>query len=429
MQPFVSIILPVRNEEQYIINCLDSIAAQDYPHDLMELLIVDGLSDDDTLEQIAEFDSRYDEFPVTILPNPKQAVSSARNIAIKKAVGDVIVCMDAHALYSPDYISSCVQVMEATGAATVGGHMRALPANDTALARASVLANDSPFGLGGGRFHDPNYEGLVETVWMGCYKKEALYNVGLYDERRTRTEDIDLNRRLIEAGYKIYLSPMIKAWYYPRSKFTDLWRQRWADGFEITRFLPDNPKAPRLRHFIPLIFVSSLILLTALSLSGLGAALWGHGAGTKLANALHGLKGFGLKQPGVLDQKSWSWHLLFLRLLALELGAYLGAMALAVIQAGRSQYKVHKVKKAESVTRDEVHKVEKVESVKLGEDTSEPEATSPGLSTLGLSDFRPAPGSLLLLPAVFLTLHVSYGLGSLWGLATLPFWLGTNQKT
>ena len=309
------------------------------------MLIAEGMSDDDTLGSIAEYDSIDEDLDITVLKNQKQTVSAGRNIAIRASKGDLVMCMDAHALYSPDYISSCVEVMEATGAANVGGHMRALPADNTALAYASVLANDSPFGLGGGRFHDPSYEGFAETVWMGCYKKEALNKVGLYDERRTRTEDIDLNRRLIEAGYKIYLSPKIKAWYFPRANLTDLWRQRWADGVEITRFLPDNPKAPKLRHFIPLIFVTSVILLSALSLSGLGAALWGRGAGTKLANLLHGFKGLnqlpgsvtfsnGSNVSNVSNLRVWSWHLLFLRMLALELFAYFSAMLLAVITSG-----------------------------------------------------------------------------------------------
>jgi GT2 family glycosyltransferase len=406
--------LPVRNEGKFIVNCLQSIAAQDYPKDCMELLIVDGLSDDDTLEKINKFKVQSSKFKdIRVLENPKRVVSSARNIGIKKTAGDIMVCMDAHALYSPDYISSCVQVMEQTGAANVGGPALALPGGPGPMAQAITMAHYSPFGLGGAQFRDPNAEGLVETVWPGCFKREVFDKVGYIDERRTRTEDIEFNARLRGAGYKIYLSPLIKACYYCRTTLGETWRQRWADGYEITHFLPDNPKVPRLRHFVPLLFVASLILLTALSLSGLGAALWGHGAGTKLANLLHGLKGAGIKEPGLFSLKAWSWHLLFLRMLVLELFAYLGAMALFVIQAGKRQYKVHKVEKVESITQDGVAQAQGT--------------TSPGLSTLGLSDFRPAPGSLALLPLVFVTLHFSYGLGSLWGLITLPF-ISTRLK-
>jgi len=467
MPPFVSIILPVRNEEQHISRCLQSIAAQDYPRDRYEIIIIDGLSTDATLDLVNEFKihnvdssacqasgksqndtaqgkSQNDNSSacqagnhtqndnIRVLTNPKRTVTTGLNLGIAAARGDVIMRMDAHALYAKDYISSCLKVMEETGAANVGGPARALPGGPGPMAQAITLAHYSPFGLGGAQFRDPNAEGFVETVWPGCFKREVFDKIGYIDERRTRTEDIEFNSRLREAGYKIYLSPLIKAWYYCRTTLGDTWRQRWADGYEITRFLPDNPKAPRLRHFIPLIFVTSLILLAALACS------LNRSTGLNGLNLLTEFKPISnlFKQSNgsnILNLGKWSWHLLFLRMLALELGAYLFTMLLFVIQAGRSQYKVHKVKKAESVTRDEVAQAQGTTSpglstLGLSDFRPAPGTTSPGLSTLGLSDFRPAPGSLLLLPLVFVTLHFSYGLGSLWGLVSLPYWAATKQK-
>jgi hypothetical protein len=311
--------------------------------------------------------------------------------------------MDAHARYGSDYISQCIKVMEQTGAANVGGPALALPGGPGPMAQAITLAHYSPFGLGGAQFRDPNAEGFVVTVWPGCFKREVFDRIGYIDERRTRTEDIEFNSRLREAGYKIYLSPLIKAYYYCRTTLGETWRQRWADGYEITHFLPDNPRAPRLRHFIPLIFVTSLILLAALSLSGLGADLWGRGAGTKLANLLHGFKGLGLKQPGVLDLKAWSWHLF----------AYLGAMAFFAGQAGRRQYKVKgfKLKETGKNTGDGIQNIDKA---------------GHSVFNIQYSEFKPV--SLALHPVVFLTLHFSYGLGSLWGLISLPYWAARRQK-
>ena len=445
MPPFVSIILPVRNEELFITSCLKSISAQDYPKEQIEVLIAEGMSDDDTLGSIAEYDSIDEDLAITVLKNQKQTVSAGLNLGFKNARGDVLIRMDAHAKYGCDYISQCLAVMERTGAANVGGPALALPGNDSAMAQAIALAHHSPFGLGGGAFRNPKAEGFVETVWPGCFKREVFDKVGYIDERRSRTEDIEFNSRLLAAGYKIYLSPLIKAWYYCRSTLWETWRQRWADGFEITRFLPDNPKAPRLRHFIPLIFVSSLILLSALSLSGLGAALWGRGAGTKLANLLHGFKGLnqlpgsvtfsnGSNVSNVSNLRVWSWHLLFLRLLALELFAYFSAMLFFVCQAGRS------VQRAASSKQGATRGVE----VKRFETVGEPGAEEapgfpikPGMTrrtgpdkdsifSIQNSEFK--PGSLALLPVVFLTLHFSYGLGSLWGLISLPYWAATKQK-
>lgn len=409
MQPYVSIILPVRNEERYITPCLRSISAQTYPKENMEVLIAEGMSDDETLGRIAEYDSIDEDLDINVLKNQKQTVSAGLNLGFRNAKGEVVIRMDAHALYATDYIEKCLAVSESTGAANVGGPALALPGDETTMARAIALAHHSPFGLGGGAFRNPEADGFVETVWPGCFRREVFDKVGYLDERRTRTEDIDFNARLRAAGYTIYLSPLIKARYYCRTTLWETWKQRWADGVEITRFLPDNPKAPRLRHFIPLIFVSSLIILSVLIHSNLGAALWGHGAGSRLANLMYGFKGLGLKQPGLFSLKTWSWHLLFLRLLALELFAYFTAMLLAVIHAGLAQLK-------------RLETFERFETVgEPGEPTNQP-----GNSEFGIRNSTFSFGSLALLPLVFVTLHFSYGLGSLWGLATLVF---KNSKT
>jgi glycosyltransferase involved in cell wall biosynthesis len=375
---FISIILPVRNEVNFIEKCLQSIFSQDYPKDKFEVLIVDGMSYDGTLEKISEWKNK--ELNIKIFENWKKVVSSARNIAIKNATGDIVLCMDAHAFYAPDYISSCLKVMEETGAANVGGHARALPPSGRALALASMFATDSPFGLGGARFRDPSSEGYVETVWLGCYQKKVFDDVGVYDERRTRTEDIDLNSRLLKGGYKIYLSSKIKAWYYPRSTVAAIWRQRWADGYEITRFLPDNPKAPRLRHFIPLIFVVSLTLLAATAIfyqPETSTSVW----------------------TNLLKLDRWNIKLTALRLLFLELLAYFCAMGYFTLKEYSQQPTINNQQRTTN---------------------NEPDKNQTANGKFWIS--------YLLLPIVFITMHFSYGFGSLWGLITLPFWVIKGQK-
>ena len=174
MQPFVSIILPVRNEGKFIVNCLRSIAAQDYPKDLMELLIVDGLSDDDTLDQIAEFDSGYDDFHIQVLTNTKLTVPHAMNLGIKAARGDIILRFDGHSVMEPDYVSNCVKYLEQTKADNVGGPMRAVGISTTG--RAIALAHQSPFGLGGGAFHS-DFEGFADTVYSGLFPQGNLRQI------------------------------------------------------------------------------------------------------------------------------------------------------------------------------------------------------------------------------------------------------------
>lgn len=395
MPPYVSIILPVRNEERFITFCLKSISAQDYPKEQMEVIIAEGMSDDGTLGKIAEYDSIDKGLAITVLKNIKQTVSTGLNLGFRNAKGEVFIRMDAHARYGCDYISQCLAVMERTGAASVGGPALALPGDDSAMAQAIALAHRSPFGLGGGAFRNPRAEGFVETVWLGCFKREVFDKVGYIDERRSRTEDIEFNTRLRQAGFKIYLSPLIKAWYYCRTSLWETWRQRWADGCEITRFLPDNPKAPRLRHFIPLVFVSSLAILGATALLAGSPPPCPPRCGEGL---LGGLTVSNVSSLAVLVGRTARW------LLALELGAYLSAMLFFVGKAGRY---------ATASRRQETGDRRGAMGAQTGDEDLKANHRLPN------TEYRLHP--ILLLPIVFMTLHFSYGLGSLWGLGTLPF--------
>ena len=214
MRLVVSVILPVRNEANRITECVESIVNQDLPADHFEILVIDGMSGDGTWEILKTAQKRIAN--LRIVENPRRSVCAALNIGVREARGDFFARCDAHAVYASDYLSSCLAVAEATGAGNVGGHARPLPGNDSLMAYAIVLAHASPFGLGGARFRNEQREGFVETVWPGFYRKELFKKVGGYNEQLPRSEDIDLNARLITAGYKCYLSKHIKAWYYCR---------------------------------------------------------------------------------------------------------------------------------------------------------------------------------------------------------------------
>jgi cellulose synthase/poly-beta-1,6-N-acetylglucosamine synthase-like glycosyltransferase len=262
--PLISIVIPVRNEAGFIERCLESVYAQDLGGLECEVIAADGMSDDGTSEKLKTLKSRYPN--LKILENPKRTVSSGVNLGIRESKGDVIVRLDAHAEYGADYVKNCLEALERTGAGNVGGPAIPLPGGGTDMARAIVLAHYSPFGLGGGSFRKTGAEGFAETLWPGCFLREALEKSGLYDERLTRTEDIELNARIRKAGYRVYLSSRIRAFYYCRPNLKELWRQRWLDGIGVVQTLAVNPGAPRPRHFVPLAFVSSMILLAALSI-------------------------------------------------------------------------------------------------------------------------------------------------------------------
>ena len=256
-EPTVSVIIPVRNEHRCVGALLKALVDQDCPS-IVEVLVVDGLSDDGTREIIAEqckMDSRF-----RLIDNPRRVVTHALNIGLAHATGDVIIRMDAHAEYAPDYLSKCLEVLAETGAGNVGGP--AIPGSDGSLIGDVILAvHESPFGIGAAKFRQAGAEGWVDTVWPGAYRREALEAAGMhYVEELTRSEDIELNSRLRKAGWGIYLSPKIEAKYYPRKSIGALCRQNYGNGAAVIHTLKAGLGGVSVRHLIPFAFVLSLLL-------------------------------------------------------------------------------------------------------------------------------------------------------------------------
>ena len=251
----VTVIVPCLNEERFIAACLESIIQNDYPKDKLEILVVDGYSKDKTREIIKNF-------PVRVLDNPKVTTPAAMNIGIKNAKGDIIIKMDAHSVYEKDYISKCVKHLKESGADNVGGVLKSVPATNTLAAKAIALCLSHVFGAGGSHFRTGATEPReVDTVAFGCYKREVFENIGLYDERMAKTEDLELNLRLRAAGGKIMLFPDIKALYYPSSdNLKSFFKHNFDDGIWTTYPLKFGFVSGSWRHYIPLIFVVTLPL-------------------------------------------------------------------------------------------------------------------------------------------------------------------------
>ncbi|MBI3334999.1 MAG: glycosyltransferase family 2 protein [Candidatus Portnoybacteria bacterium] len=220
----VSIIIPCRNEENYIAQCLDSLAAQNYPKERLEVLVVDGLSEDGTRNKVKPYTKRYPF--IKLLDNSSRIIPVAMNIGIKNAKGDVIMKMDAHASYPKDYVSKCVNALRQYDADNAGGMLITKPGGDTLQARAIALCLSHWFGVGSSPFRRQSQSKKpreVDTVAFGCYKKEVFKKIGLYNEHLERSSDMELNIRLKKAGGKILLVPDITAYYYADSTFTQFW--------------------------------------------------------------------------------------------------------------------------------------------------------------------------------------------------------------
>lgn len=265
--PFVSIILPIRDESSSLAYGLRAILSQDYPADRMEILITDGMSTDDTREQIRLFiDSLPGPEPVFIvLDNPGKIVSTGLNLALRRAKGDIILRVDGHTIIASDYVRQCVDVLQRSGADNVGGRMSAH--GRTVFGEAVALATSTPFGVGGARFHYSNAEEWVDTVYMGAWPRRVFEKIGLFDEELVRDQDDEFNYRLRKQGGRILLSPAIRSEYIVRSTPRALWQQYYQYGFWKVRVLQKHPRQMSLRQFVPPAFVLSLIISALLALS------------------------------------------------------------------------------------------------------------------------------------------------------------------
>jgi GT2 family glycosyltransferase len=220
------------------------------------VIVADGLSDDGTREKvqaIASADPR-----VRLIDNPGRFVSAGLNAAIAAARGAVIVRMDAHTEYAPDYVRQCVAVLGETGADNVGGPW--IARGDGYISRAIAASFQSPFGAGAARGHDPSFEGSLDTVYLGCWRREIFHSAGLFDEELIRNQDDEFNLRLMLAGGTIWQSPRIRSWYRPRSSLGALLRQYLQYGYWKVRVIWKHGRPASLRHLVPVLFVLGLTL-------------------------------------------------------------------------------------------------------------------------------------------------------------------------
>ena len=257
--PFVTIILPCRNEEKFIGPCLDSIIANDYPKNNLEILVIDGMSDDKTRKILKDYSQKYNF--IKIIDNPKKFIPLALNIGVKNAKGEFIVRMDAHSVYNKNYISKCIKYLKEYEVDNVGGIWKIMPSEKTLINKAIVLASSSFFGAGNAHYRTGYSKGLkfVDTVFGGCYKKDVFKKIGLYNENLVRSEDMEFNLRLKKAGGKILLAPDIVTYYYPKSTLKEFFKHNFLDGV-WTIYPLKFGLSLKLRHYIPLIFILSLIV-------------------------------------------------------------------------------------------------------------------------------------------------------------------------
>lgn len=254
-QPLVSIIIPCRNEVRFIERCLDSVLATDYPKDRLEVLVIDGLSDDGTREILARLAARQPI--IRVLDNPKRITPAALNIGVRAARGAIIMRMDAHATYAPNYISECVRALQTTPADNVGGRWVIVPRNEGLLPKAIAHALSHWFGVGGARYRLPTVEARwVDTVPYFCCSREVFEQVGLFNEALARGQDMEFSLRLRRHGLRTLLLPTVQSYYYARSDLVSYCRHNWTNGvWAVLPFAHAEHMPVAWRHLVPLGFV------------------------------------------------------------------------------------------------------------------------------------------------------------------------------
>ena len=262
MLPFVSLIIPTLNEEQYLEQTIFSLISNDYPSNKFEILIVDGQSKDNTLN-IAQRLAK--QFPnIRIISNPKIYQSAALNIGVKESKGDFIIRADAHAIYDKNYISCSIDLLQKGEFENVGPVQISL--GYKLIEKAIAKAMNSKIGMGNAKYRLDKREVFeVKSVWLGAWKKETLIKIDGFNENLPISEDFDLNYRLRKSGSKIAASNLIKAMYLVRKSLSGLFKQFYKYGFWKIKFLIIYPKEFQIRWLAPPILVFSLFISVILS--------------------------------------------------------------------------------------------------------------------------------------------------------------------
>jgi len=257
----ISIIIPILNEENYIASCLDSVLLSDYPSESMEILLIDGMSNDSTRNIIVAYQKKYDF--ITLINNPEKIVPVAMNIGITNAKGDYICRLDAHAKYPKNYISKLLEWSIKLDADNVGAVCETGRKSNTNVAKAIQFVMSDKFGVGNSLFRLGVTEPIeVDTVPFGFYKKEVFSDMGMYDERLIRVQDLEFNKRLKKNNGKIFLVPDVKCTYYPREDLGTFFKNRFQTGrwVILAAYFTKSIKNISIRHLVPLLFDLTIIL-------------------------------------------------------------------------------------------------------------------------------------------------------------------------
>ena len=257
----LSVIAPCRNEAAFIDDFCDSVLRQQLPAGWhIEVLIADGMSDDGTRERLQERCAR--DGRLVLVDNAGRIVSTGLNACIARARGEVVARLDIHTVFAPDYLARCIEALERSGADNVGGPWVAQGTGP--MGEAIAAAFQCRWVVGGARSRDQGYEGAVDTVYLGCWRREAFARFGLFDEALVRNQDDEHNLRLRLGGGRIWQSGTIRSVYHPRGSLRHLYAQQQQYGYWRPFVVRKHGQPGSLRQLVPALFVATLVLSAVL---------------------------------------------------------------------------------------------------------------------------------------------------------------------
>ncbi len=253
--PFVSVIVPILNEVEYLPITLESLTDNGYPSERFEIIFIDGGSTDGSWEYLSGVSESQQS--ISIYKNQKRRISDGLNMGISKARGEIILRADAHAYYYPGYIINSVQSLNEFNAGSVGGLIR-VKGSGAVISESIALAMNCTLGNGGVDYRAGRRMKYTDTVWCGCWRKETILSLGGFNEDWIINQDYEFNLRVRRDGKKILFNPQIRADYYARTSLRKFANQYFSYGMgraKTTFHFPASIKVRQIAAFLPMIII------------------------------------------------------------------------------------------------------------------------------------------------------------------------------
>ncbi len=262
----VSFAIVAYNEEAALPRLLNDLKMQDYPHEKIEVLLIDSMSEDGTLKLFENFKATAADFKdIKVLKNYKRLIPAGHNVALQNYSGEAILRIDAHASMPSDFIRKNVEELK-KGEYAVGGRRPNIIDDSTPWKETLLAAEQSMFGSSIAAYRRSSQRMYTSSLFCGMYRREVYEKVGLYNELLPRSEDNDMNQRIREAGFKLCYCPNIEYYQHTRNSLPKMLKQKFLNGYWIGKTMGINPKCFSLFHFVPFAFVLGIIFTTLLAI-------------------------------------------------------------------------------------------------------------------------------------------------------------------